>query len=292
MKKTLIISIFIFWLAMSTFFTVGLFFKKNVGSTPGLSGQNNSGIGNGLGQSSGTGAGTGTGQALTITAAVVAQHNSPSDCWMIISDKVYNLTSYLSAHPGGSGTILPYCGKDGTVAFQTKDIGQPHSSYAQSLLENYFVADLNQTINTGGQNDSSSNRTVSPAPIPAPKPKSTPAPSSMPSSVSSGIALTSAEVAKHNNAGDCWMIISNKVYRLTSYIPAHPGGSAMVPYCGRDGTAAFTGLPHSANAASLLANYLLGNLNAQTVITPPNPSAPAALPPVNGGEAENEFEDD
>lgn len=76
---------------------------------------------------------------------------------------------------------------------------------------------------------------------------------------------TSADVAQHATAADCWMILnSSSVYDFTGYIASHPGGNAMVPYCGKDGTQAFTGLPHSSRAASLQASYLIGSLGAAT----------------------------
>ncbi|MGD0764801.1 MAG: cytochrome b5-like heme/steroid binding domain-containing protein [Dehalococcoidia bacterium] len=89
-----------------------------------------------------------TGQAtqsrtnVTISAAEVAKHNSGGDCWLIINNKVYNVTSYLGSHPGGRGTITPYCGKEATHAFDTKDIGVSHSQRAVSHLDSLYVGDL------------------------------------------------------------------------------------------------------------------------------------------------------
>src|SRR6202011_3296225 len=72
---------------------------------------------------------------------------------------------------------------------------------------------------------------------------------------------TLADVAKHATATDCWMVLNtNKVYNFTAFIPMHPGRSAMVPYCGKDGSQAFTNLPHSSNAVALETPYLTGNL--------------------------------
>jgi len=56
------------------------------------------------------------------------------------------VTGYLTIHPGGAGTITPYCGQEATQAFATKDIGRPHSSRAASMLNDYYVGDLNQTV--------------------------------------------------------------------------------------------------------------------------------------------------
>jgi cytochrome b involved in lipid metabolism len=67
---------------------------------------------------------------------------------VVISGRVYDLTSYIGIHPAGPGEIIPYCGKDGTMAFATKNSGDPHSSYANSLLNSYFIGDFGSTVTT------------------------------------------------------------------------------------------------------------------------------------------------
>ncbi|KAH9857912.1 FMN-dependent dehydrogenase-domain-containing protein [Lenzites betulinus] len=47
----------------------------------------------------------------------VAQHNSQSSCWVIIKNKVYDVTEFLPNHPGGTKIILKYAGKDATSAY-------------------------------------------------------------------------------------------------------------------------------------------------------------------------------
>lgn len=84
---------------------------------------------------------------VTLNIAEISKHNSASDCWLIISNKVYEVTRYLNSHPGSPSTITPYCGKDGTNAFATKDIGVPHSSTASNLLNNYLLGNVGDTIN-------------------------------------------------------------------------------------------------------------------------------------------------
>ncbi|KAI0361778.1 hypothetical protein OH77DRAFT_1418045 [Trametes cingulata] len=54
----------------------------------------------------------------TLTLDEVAKHNSQSSCWVIIKDKVYDVTEFLPDHPGGAKIILKYAGKDATSAYE------------------------------------------------------------------------------------------------------------------------------------------------------------------------------
>ena len=35
----------------------------------------------------------------------VAKHNTVEDCWLLIKDKVYNLSNFIHEHPGGVDII-------------------------------------------------------------------------------------------------------------------------------------------------------------------------------------------
>ncbi|KAM3543129.1 hypothetical protein ARSEF1564_003934 [Beauveria bassiana] len=52
--------------------------------------------------------------APELDAAEVARHNTPESCWVILYGKVYDVTSFLSSHPGGSKIILALAGQDAT----------------------------------------------------------------------------------------------------------------------------------------------------------------------------------
>ena len=47
----------------------------------------------------------------------VAKHTSKSDCWVVVSGQVLDVTSFLSEHPGGELAILTFAGKDATEEF-------------------------------------------------------------------------------------------------------------------------------------------------------------------------------
>ena len=58
-----------------------------------------------------------------ITAAMVATHATPTDCWTTISGRVYNLTPFIASHPGGVARIVALCGTNGTAAFTGQHAG-------------------------------------------------------------------------------------------------------------------------------------------------------------------------
>jgi len=73
------------------------------------------------------------------TVSDVSKHGTRQDCWMIVSGRVYDMTNYLSAHPGGARTITPYCGADGTQAFEGQHSG---SRRAGNDLVSLYAGDL------------------------------------------------------------------------------------------------------------------------------------------------------
>ena len=68
---------------------------------------------------------------------------------MIINNKVYDLTSYVASHPGGTGSILSVCGKDATTMYA--NIG--HSDYAKSLLSKYYIGNYINSNSDNHHND-------------------------------------------------------------------------------------------------------------------------------------------
>lgn len=73
---------------------------------------------------------------------------------------------------------------------------------------------------------------------------------------------TAEQVARHNTADDCWLIIRNNVYDVSSFIGQHPGGKAVITErCGQEMTSIFTAI-HSNQAWDLLNSYLIGTLQS------------------------------
>lgn len=52
-----------------------------------------------------------------ITRAEVAQNNTTDSLWLIIDARVYDVTDFVDAHPGGAGVLAQVAGTDATTAF-------------------------------------------------------------------------------------------------------------------------------------------------------------------------------
>lgn len=77
--------------------------------------------------------------AKTFTLTQVATHSSESDCYSAINGNVYNLTTWITQHPGGDRAILSICGKDGSGAFNDRHGGQ---GGPESILAGFEVGIL------------------------------------------------------------------------------------------------------------------------------------------------------
>ncbi|KAL4882952.1 hypothetical protein BJY04DRAFT_206617 [Aspergillus karnatakaensis] len=72
------------------------------------------------------------------TLEQVQAHCKPNDVWIILHNKVYDVTKYLEDHPGGSAILIEVAGADATEAFE--EVG--HSDEAREQLEPFYIGDL------------------------------------------------------------------------------------------------------------------------------------------------------
>lgn len=161
MKKYATISLFIFWAVTVAVIAAGLMLYNGGNRAAGL----NSAGGDPTSKITGISSAATT---LVLSMLEIAKHNSSQSCWLLISGKVYDVTSFLNQHPGGAGEILSSCGTDATVAFDTKDgRGRPHSAAALAMLADYFIGNLNQAVTTNPANPNNP-PVVNPNPNPIP----------------------------------------------------------------------------------------------------------------------------
>ena len=74
------------------------------------------------------------------STAQVKEHTKRSDLWMSIHGKVYNVSKFLDAHPGGEEVLVDHAGLDASGAFD--DIG--HSEDAHDLMKQFEIGTLDQ----------------------------------------------------------------------------------------------------------------------------------------------------
>jgi hypothetical protein len=59
-----------------------------------------------------------------ISLAEVRTHNLSSDCWTIVGENVYDVTSFVSRHPAGSSAIKEMCGTNASEDYLGEHSGQ------------------------------------------------------------------------------------------------------------------------------------------------------------------------
>ena len=80
-----------------------------------------------------------SGSSATYTLAQVQQHASSTDGWTAINGGVYDLTKWVTQHPGGSQRIIALCGKDGSQEFNAEHGTEKEPN---STLASYKVGTL------------------------------------------------------------------------------------------------------------------------------------------------------
>lgn len=81
---------------------------------------------------------------MIINREEVGKHNSRDSVWLIIENKVYDVTKFLDDHPGGEEVLLEQAGKDATDIFE--DVG--HSADARDLMTESLVGQLPESEHT------------------------------------------------------------------------------------------------------------------------------------------------
>lgn len=71
----------------------------------------------------------------TYTIAQVAKHKTATDCWTIVGGNVFNVTPFVSQHPGGVEAISKTCGVDATVMFTAQHGSNENAQKALASLK-------------------------------------------------------------------------------------------------------------------------------------------------------------
>lgn len=75
----------------------------------------------------------------------ISKHNTESSCWIVVYNKVFDVTPFLDKHPGGGKIIVKTAGKDATEAYERAF----HSPKARGMLKGYLIGKLSSKNHTG-----------------------------------------------------------------------------------------------------------------------------------------------
>jgi len=73
-----------------------------------------------------------------ITWDELEKHNTAKDCWIAVRGKVYDVTSWVSRHPGGEDTLVLNGGRDATQIFESY-----HPIRVFPLINKYYIGEIN-----------------------------------------------------------------------------------------------------------------------------------------------------
>ncbi|XP_071701288.1 cytochrome B5-like protein [Rutidosis leptorrhynchoides] len=73
----------------------------------------------------------------TYNISEISLHNKRTDCWIIIKEKVYDVTPYVEEHPGGDA-ILAHAGDDSTEGF----FGPQHATRVFDMIDIFYIGEL------------------------------------------------------------------------------------------------------------------------------------------------------
>jgi cytochrome b involved in lipid metabolism len=190
-----------------------------------------------------------------LTLAEVKRHSTPNDLWVVLRDKVYDVTSLVQSHPGGAAAITDRGGKGDSWAIF--DFNHTSRSKARTKIEAYCIGTLGAPTSAFGPTVDSPQ---------VAKPSSAPTFDS-PGDGSSLQVYEPEEVMKHNTRDDCWLVYRRRVYDVTSFLPTHPGGFGALLICaGKDATSAIDA-NHDLSKGSVresLATLCIGQLPPQS----------------------------
>ncbi|EGC38083.1 delta 5 fatty acid desaturase [Dictyostelium purpureum] len=66
----------------------------------------------------------------------IAKHNTENDCWVAVDGKVYDISKWVSQHPGGKEVLMLGAGRDVTNLFESY---HPMSDKPSAILKNYEI---------------------------------------------------------------------------------------------------------------------------------------------------------
>ncbi|KAF9992914.1 fatty acid alpha-hydroxylase, partial [Entomortierella chlamydospora] len=99
--------------------------------------------------------------ALLYSVRQVKAHSNSASCWVTLNNKVYDVSSFVSDHPGGEELILNQAGNDITDLMKD-ELSHLHSEGAYEMMDEFLIGYLNTTTTTASTNKELKNRAKTP----------------------------------------------------------------------------------------------------------------------------------
>jgi len=92
-------------------------------------------------------------KSRVITADEVAKHNKDGDCWLIIHDIVYDISTFLPEHPGGKKVVLKEAGKECSAKFDSLHNAEVLKQHGPKLQVGVLAGGAHDSSNKQKQGD-------------------------------------------------------------------------------------------------------------------------------------------
>jgi cytochrome b involved in lipid metabolism len=146
-----------------------------------------------------------------ITVEEVAGHDKPGDVWIIVNNKVIDVTEFVKTHPGGEAAIMAFAGKDASVEWNM--IHKP--DFLDIHVKDKILGEIGAGGGGGGGKKKKKKKGGD--------------------DDGGGSGISPEEVAAHDKPGDVWIIVNNKVIDVSEFVKTHPGGeAAIMAFAGKD----------------------------------------------------------
>ena len=74
------------------------------------------------------------------------KHNNKESCFVLIDKYIYDVTKFLTDHPGSYKILFKCCGKDCTKGYADKGIGESHSKKSHGMRDKMIVGILKEKM--------------------------------------------------------------------------------------------------------------------------------------------------
>jgi flavocytochrome c len=164
-----------------------------------------------------------------LTLAELSHHNEPTDCYVGLHGKLYDLSTFIHYHVGGMSAISSLCGREASGIFSSV-----HTRITLTRVERHLIGYLGDA--DAGAETCKNDRQV----------------------------LSEQDIAHHNSPDNCWLLIDGTVYNLTQFSEEHPGGAEMIQkMAGQDATSLFERFHHK-DQLRMAIPYVVGKFSDES----------------------------